>query len=320
MVGAGRYDLRAVDVKAARAESGGAEPGAAASGEGAALMVLAPRYVAPLLGARQLGASRASTSLDLGRSEVELALAPAGVVLPTGQILAWEVLEGIAGAMAGHLGGRCFVVRRGGVEEIQVFSEATGRRYSLVATDGAPTMLVSGVQMHRTKGIDPWADTLRKVKAAAPVVGRVLDTATGLGYTAIAAARTAGEVVTVELDPAALEVARLNPWSRRLFEDPKIRQLVGDSYDVVQTFADRRFDCIIHDPPLFSLAGQLYAGEFYRQLYRVLRPGGRVGHYIGNPDSASGQRVTKGVVRRLLEAGFKRVVRRPEAFGVVAYK
>ena len=37
-------------------------------------------------------------------------------------------------------------------------------------------------------------------------------------------------------------------------------------------------------------------------------------------DSRSGRNVTRGVVRRLQEAGFRRIVRKPGAFGVVAYK
>jgi predicted methyltransferase len=43
-------------------------------------------------------------------------------------------------------------------------------------------------------------------------------------------------------------------------------------------------------------------------------------HYIGDLQSRSGGRVMRGVVRRLKEAGFERVVQRPEAFGLVAYK
>jgi predicted methyltransferase len=43
-------------------------------------------------------------------------------------------------------------------------------------------------------------------------------------------------------------------------------------------------------------------------------------HYVGDPESRSGSRITRGVMRRLQEAGFKRVVRQPRAFGVVAYK
>jgi predicted methyltransferase len=71
---------------------------------------------------------------------------------------------------------------------------------------------------------------------------------------------------------------------------------------------------------MMTIAGDLYSAAFYRELYRVLRRGGRMFHYIGDPDSPSGKRTTGGVIRRLQDAGFSRVVRRPEAFGVVAYK
>jgi predicted methyltransferase len=214
----------------------------------------------------------------------------------------------------------CFVVREGAFQKIRIFSEATNRLYSLMPTSGAPTMLVSGIPMHRVKGIDPHRDTLLKVKSIAPITGLVLDTATGLGYTAIEAAKTADCVVTIELDPAALEVARLNPWSRGLFENPKISQRVGDSFDVIREFEDEAFARAIHDPPAFSLAGDLYSGEFYRQLFRVLRPRGRLFHYVGDLKGKSGRSVARGAARRLQEAGFSRVVRRLEAFGLVAHK
>jgi hypothetical protein len=174
--------------------------------------------------------------------------------------------------------------------------------------------------MHRIKGIDPHHDTLRKIRAIAPASGRVLDTCTGLGYTAMEAAKTADQVITIELDPAVLEVARLNPWSRQLFDNPAIQQLVGDAFDEIDAFEDGYFSRIIHDPPMFSLAGDLYSGEFYRKLFRVLRQRGRLFHYVGDLESRSGRNVVKGVERRLKEAGFSRVVRRPAAFGVVAYK
>ncbi|MDQ3328691.1 MAG: RsmD family RNA methyltransferase, partial [Chloroflexota bacterium] len=167
---------------------------------------------------------------------------------------------------------------------------------------------------------EPYADTLAKIRAAAPVIGEVLDTTTGLGYTAIQAARTATAVTTIELDPAVLAIARENPWSRDLFENPRIRQLVGDSAEVVAEMPNGAFDQIIHDPPTISLAGELYGGAFYRQLYRVLRSRGRLFHYIGNPESNLGGKVSRGVVRRLHEAGFSRVIGKPEAFGVLATK
>ena len=278
-------------------------------------IVLSHREIEPLLAARQAGESAASTSLDLGLTRGEVSLEAERVVFPDGQWLSWESLEEIGKSDTG-----CFVVEDNEAVKIQRFSEFLGRAYGLMPTDRAPTLLVSGIPMHRIKGTDPHRDTLTKIRAVAPVTGRVLDTCTGLGYTAIEAAKTAEQVVTIELDPTVLEVARLNPWSRALFEHPHIEQLVGDSFDLIQDFEDESFSRIIHDPPMFSLAGELYSGQFYRHLYRVMGRKGRLFHYIGDLSSRSGRNVVKGVARRLQEAGFSRIVRKPGAFGLVAFK
>jgi predicted methyltransferase len=161
---------------------------------------------------------------------------------------------------------------------------------------------------------------LEKIRTIKPLVGQVLDTATGLGYTAIQAARTAEHVTTIELDPAVLQVCRLNPWSQELFGNPKITQLFGDSFDVVAEMEASRFTRVIHDPPAFNLAGDLYSGEFYQQLHRVMRNQSRLFHYVGDPESKSGRNITAGVMRRLEQAGFRQVRRAPRAFGVVAVK
>ncbi len=279
-------------------------------------IVLSYVQAEPLLQARRDGRQAVTASPDLGLSTVEVALDEAGARFPGGATVSWQDLERIARSET-----KCFLVEGDAPpRDIQVFSETTNWLRSLMPTRAAPTMLVSGTPMHRIKGTDPWRDTLTKVKALAPVTGEVLDTATGLGYTAIEAARSATRVVTVELDPAALEVARLNPWSRALFDNPRIEQVVGDVGEVILDFPDGAFSRILHDPPMFSLAGDLYSGAFYRQLYRVLRRGGRLFHYIGDLESKSGQGIVKGVVRRLQEAGFTRISRRPEAFGVLAVK
>lgn len=268
-----------------------------------------------LLEAREAGRDATPVSLDLGLTTSEVALTAAGARFPDGQSLAWEEVAAIAESP-----NSCFVVEEGLPRKVQVFSEVTSRLYSLMPTAGAPTMLISGIPMHRIKGIDPHRDTLLKIGTIAPLVGRVLDTATGLGYTAIEAAKTAEQVTTIELDPAALEVARHNPWSRALFDNPRIAQVIGDSFDEIERFEDASFDRVIHDPPTFSLAGHLYSGAFYRQLFRVLKPRGRLFHYIGDLESKSGRSVARGAARRLQEAGFKRVTRRPRAFGLVALK
>ena len=279
------------------------------------LIVLSHYQAAPLLQARRDGQRVARISLDLNRSACEVALDAEGIVLPGGDRLAWSVVEAIAASQNG-----CYRIRDGSAEKIQTYSEVTGRHYSLYPTAGAPTLLISGLPMHRIKDTDPHRDTLAKVKAASLARGRVLDTCTGLGYTAIQAARLADEVITIELDPATQEVARLNPWSQALFDDPKIRRIIGDSYDEVARFDDAAFSRIIHDPPTFALAGDLYSADFYAELYRVLRPGGRLFHYVGDLNSASGSRVWPGVAERLRRAGFQRVTPRPEAFGLVAQR
>jgi predicted methyltransferase len=255
-----------------------------------------------ILEARKTGIASVVVSLDLGLTTAEVAIEPAGVRLPDGQVLTWKHLEKIRSSERG-----CFLIQDDACHKIQVFSEVANRLYSLMPTEGAPTMLVSGIPMHRVKGIDPYRDTLCKIKAIAPVAGRVLDTATGLGYTAIEAARSAEHVVTIEIEPAALEVARLNPWSQPLFGNPRITQIVGDTIEQIEGFEDETFARIIHDPPAFNLAGDLYSGAFYRQLFRVLRRGGRMFHYVGDLESKSGRTVVRGAMRRLQEAGFSRV-------------
>jgi hypothetical protein len=254
-------------------------------------------------------------SLDLGLSTTQLLLHPQGLQLPDGNLVAWIDVEEIAKSTSG-----CYVIEDGSTHAIQFYSELTDRVYSLYPTSGAPTMLVSGIPMHRIKDTDPHRDTLEKIRAVKPLVGQVLDTATGLGYTAIEAARMAEHVTTIELDPAALKVCRLNPWSQELFDNPKITQMIGDSFDVVAEMDAGRFTRVIHDPPAFSLAGDLYSGEFYRELNRVMRNRSILFHYIGDPESKSGHSITAGVIRRLEQAGFRQVRRAPRAFGVVAVK
>ncbi|MCW5880585.1 MAG: methyltransferase [Anaerolineae bacterium] len=278
------------------------------------LPVLSHFQAEPLLKAHRAGEATAITSLDLGLTTVEVTLGREGVAMLSGGGLDWATLTVIAADNVG-----CYTIEGGEAVKAQQFSEMLNRMYSLMPTRRAPTMLISGIPMHRVKDVDPTEDTRRKIRAANPR-GRVLDTATGLGYTAIEAARTADHVTTIEIDPTALAMARLNPWSRSLFDNPKIQQVIGDSFDVVASLPDENFSVIVHDPPIMSLAGDLYSKDMYAELYRILRRSGRLFHYIGDPDGKMGANVTRGATRRLLDAGFARVERRPEAFGVVAYK
>jgi hypothetical protein len=277
--------------------------------------VLSRFQAAGLLQAKAAGLERIMASLDLGLSRQEVRLHPAGIATDKEPLLSWEQVEAIADSE-----NNCFKVLNHTIEEIRCYSESSRRVFSLFPTAEAPALLISGFTMHRCKDISPRRAALEMVRAAAPVRGRVLDTATGLGYTAIAAAQSAAAVISIELDPGSLEMARTNPWSQELFHNPLISCIAGDSSEEITKFPDEYFSVIIHDPPSLSLAGDLYSGAFYRQAWRVLAANGRMFHYLGDPKSALGGRVSKGVVQRLQTAGFRRIVPKPAAYGVLACK
>ncbi|MEM7802323.1 MAG: methyltransferase domain-containing protein [Chloroflexota bacterium] len=287
----------------------------------AALLPILSHYQAnPLLEAKQNGYQSALVSFDLGKSTQTVSLTLDGVRLgddaSSTQITWDELIEVVENQNA------CYQVFEGGfLEKVQFFSEEMQRAYSLFPTPSAPTMLVSGITMHRIVDCDPWEDTKNKIKAFGGYpVGEVLDTTMGLGYTAIMAAQGGSHVTTIEIDPTVVSVCEANPWSRELFTRPNIKRVIGHAWDVIEELPDASFSAVIHDPPMFNMAGELYSLDFYRELYRVLKSRGRLFHYVGNPKSRSGASVTKGVLKRLKEAGFRRVSGRERAFGLLASK
>ena len=262
--------------------------------------------------------------MDLGRSRKTVAIANGkawfgDVTAATADQSELQALDKATLQKVVRQPNKCFEVIAGKVRPVSVFSDATGWVRSLMPTADAPTTLVAGFPMHRIQGTTPLADTRAKVRALGRPRGRVLDTATGLGYSAIELAQTCAEVVSVELDPAAIELAKRNPWSERLFTRANIRLIVADVSERVADFADASFDAVLHDPPTVQLAGSLYSQAFYAQLRRVLAAKGRLFHYVGDPASVAGRRLTAGVMRRLQDAGFQPVRRASRAFGVVAF-
>ena len=113
-------------------------------------------------------------------------------------------------------------------------------------------------------------------------------------------------------------LAGANPWSSELFDAAKIRRMLGDATDVLPALPAAYFDAAIHDPPANALAGELYSLAFYRELCRVIRPGGTLYHYIGDPASKASGRLFKGIHERLREAGFEATATSQQAYGIVA--
>jgi predicted methyltransferase len=285
------------------------------AGPAAMLPVLSHYQTSPLLAARERGLTSFAASIDLGITSMEVTLTSDHIIFPDSSILNWQSVEKINSRE-----NACFYIRDNTANPIRGFSELLGRAYSLMPTPEAPVLVAAGFPMHRFKNITPLKAALAMVEPVMPIHGKVLDTATGLGYTAVVASKTASAVITIELCPVAQEMARMNPWSQSLFDNPKISRIIGDSLEEIGKFPDNSFAAVIHDPPTMALTGDLYSGEFYKQAFRVLHQRGRMFHYIGDPDSAAGSRVARGVVKRLHDAGFGKVISLAKAFGVVAYK
>lgn len=263
---------------------------------------------------------RRPTAVELTSSHVRVLLGDAAPACIAWSFLAKVVKKRKQGAW------QCATACDETPERVEGFSEATRRTATLlpVLAHGAPTALLGGFNMHRLKGIDPGEDTARKLGALGTarggLRGRVLDVCTGLGYTCLGAARTpmVDEVVTIELDPLMVEMQRANPWSADLFSHDKVTRLLGDATTVVPALPDAHFSFVVHDPPANAMSGELYSLGFYSELRRVLKEGGTLYHYVGDPSSKASGKLFKGILERLREAGFANARTVQQAYGIVA--
>ncbi|KAK3261379.1 hypothetical protein CYMTET_29708 [Cymbomonas tetramitiformis] len=67
-----------------------------------------------------------------------------------------------------------------------------------------------------------------------------------------------------------------------------------------------------------NLPGDLYSGDFYSELCRILKPQGMLYHYVGDPGSKAVGSKFRGIVQRLQDAGFKGATIDYSGHGVVA--
>jgi SAM-dependent methyltransferase len=108
---------------------------------------------------------------------------------------------------------------------------------------------------------------------------RVLDVAGGSGNTALAAARTGADVVTLDYVPSLLERSQQRAQSEGL----SYETVVGDAE--AMPFEDASFDAVV------SAVGVMFAPDHQRaadELLRVCRPGGTIALASWAPDSFIG--------------------------------
>ncbi|OOG45910.1 SAM-dependent methyltransferase [Rhodanobacter sp. C01] len=195
--------------------------------------------------------------------------------------------------------------------EFAPVSRYAGSLIKLIPTEwGAPTFEIDGIKMLPTSKESPFEDARRKVALVEPRGKVVLDTCGGLGYFA-ACCLEAGvtRIHSFEKNADVLWLRTLNPWS----PDPdatasggRLQLAHADVSQAIAQIADASVDALLHDPPRFGIAGELYSQALYDQFARVLRRGGRLFHYTGSPNKlTSGRDVPREVEKRLDKAGFK---------------
>ncbi|MCD6526181.1 MAG: methyltransferase domain-containing protein [Desulfuromonas sp.] len=266
-----------------------------------------------VLSAMDSGEDSVDISIDLNLSRERFALCGDELILDAEHRLSRDELRQIE-----RKDNRIYALQDGQLEVLEVRGDGY---YKLVPTDQAPLLEISGVKMHISKGINPFESAGQMAGQVVKKGDRVLDTCSGLGYAASAALKLgAREVVSVERSATVMALRKKNPWSQRIFGE-NIHLIHGDINEYIRELATASFDAVIHDPPRFSLAGELYGEQFYREIYRVLKRRGALFHYTGNPHQLKrGSSFVDNAARRLKAAGFTKVVKVTDLMGVTAYK
>lgn len=250
-----------------------------------------------LITAQDRAEPRITLSLDLGKSTV--------IVEPGAE--EWKCP---LGAFPYPFGLKDRTVYAWSGSAFEAVSRFDGGLYKLVPTDwGPPTFEIDGIKMLPTAKISPFEDAEDKVAMIRPRGKRVLDCCGGLGYFAHwCLIEQAFEVVSYEKSEAVIWLRSINPWSPR--GDSRLKLVHGDISTRIAELPDKSFDAILHDPPRFGTAGELYSQAFYDHLARVIRRDGLLFHYTGTPNKiTSGRDVPREVRQRLEKAGFQAEIR-----------
>ena len=253
--------------------------------------------IGPLLTKKVHDSLRAGTnavecSLDLDRSRASVEVDSTGW---TWQGRRYPYLEDCRDRTIYHWSGEAF-------EPVARYTTALVK---LVPTEwGPPTFEIDGIKMLLTAQVSPYADAERKVALIQPRGKAILDTCGGLGYFAAWCLEGGAQRIrSFEKNPDVIWLRGLNPWSPAVH--PALNFQEGSIEKEIVGLPDASFDAILHDPPRFGIAGELYSQSFYGQLARVLKRKGRLFHYTGSPNKlTSGRDVPKEVLKRLRLAGF----------------
>ncbi|MFL6580148.1 MAG: MnmC family methyltransferase, partial [Burkholderiales bacterium] len=170
-------------------------------------------------------------------------------------------------------------------EAFEPVARFTTSLIKLVPTQwGPPTFEIDGIKMLPTAQVSPFEDAQRKVALIQPRGKIVLDTCGGLGYFAHWCLQgQARQVLSYEKNADVLWLRTLNTWSPPE-RDERLSLMHADVAEQIASVADESVDAILHDPPRFGIAGELYSQTFYDHLARVIKRNGKLFHYAGTPN------------------------------------
>ncbi len=255
--------------------------------------LLTTKVHAALHRAREQGDESLGCSLDLQRSTTSVGITDAGW---TWQGDCYPYLASCRERTVYHWTGDGF----------EAVSRYAGSLIKLVPTEwGPPTFEIDGIKMLPSLSLSPYEDAQRKVALIEPRGKVILDTCGGLGYFAAWCVEAgATRVSSFEKNRDVVWLRSLNPWSP---EAGGVLELIeADVTRQIASLPEASYDAILHDPPRFGIAGELYSRDFYQELARVIRRRGRLFHYTGEPNRMSrGRDLAAEVAARLRDAGFE---------------
>ncbi|MDD4983522.1 MAG: rRNA adenine N-6-methyltransferase family protein [Candidatus ainarchaeum sp.] len=172
--------------------------------------------------------------------------------------------------------------------------------------ENKPILYINAVKMNVSKdlGIDAYNENVMD-SLEVSTYDDVLEICTGAGYKTLLLAEKAKNVVSIEKSKEVLELMTYNPYTKELLKKENVKIITDDATNYAKK-SKEKFTKILHDPPTFKFAPELYTKEFYADLYGLAEEGCILFHYTGNPGNKfRGKDLTSATIERAKQAGWK---------------
>ena len=249
------------------------------------------------------GLNELEVFLDLGISKTKIKLDKTGFFINDQLVKIKKVKEDDKS---------CYLITENGLEKVQFISKETGKFYKLVPTQFRPILKISGTSMHKKQ----FLNRLQKDR----LHGFILDSGTGLGYSSIILSKTADKVITVEIDENVIEMAKLNPYSKDLFSNKKIKRIIGNICEEIKKFKNNEFNFVVLDGGSVKGSEEFFSLENYKEVFRVLKSNGKLYHYVPKHQIKRGRDFATEIVSRLKKLGVHKIFRDEEGSYLIARK